>query len=160
VTLPDEIGPDETIARALRHDDDVNRNSGNVKYRSFRPRDGADRISVMRQLIGDTECKKRGKLIAAAANHGFYVGFQTALVSSVEDAGGSVQIDEGEPEYEGHAHLVFPRVGPADGEPADEPEDTDEWDQLLKRVFDVFILRLDSDPQTEEWTDATLRMTA
>jgi len=100
--LPIEISDSEDVIRALKYPYHVKKN-GRIKMDAFQPPKGADRVSVIRGLMGDDFCHSKAREIC----HPLYWGRATLNVGAIRHKSREIDVIDDRAEYLGHAHIVY-----------------------------------------------------
>jgi hypothetical protein len=151
--LPVAIEDNETVLRVVKYPFHFNKNK--LTWRIFKPQRMEADVSVVRQIVGNDNCKVKGKEICANPLNGEYKGFAAVLVKHVRETGSSV-IDSREL-FVGHADLGHGFVVPEDNEP-NSVEVTKEINDRCKNILKHTEYKADPAPDSENWSGAELSL--
>jgi hypothetical protein len=155
-SLPFEISDSETIVRVVKHGYHTNQN-GKLTWHVFKPKAGENEVSVIRQLLGNDNCKSAGVRICSNENPSKYIGFAAILAKSIRDAGSEV-VDSRD-EFLGHADLRH-NIAPLQD---DEPSDGDATRKIrdrCKKLFESTKFTKDTEVDNPKWVASDLKLTA
>jgi hypothetical protein len=140
--LPNVIDDGETIVRAIKTP--YHAKKGQLLPAAFRPAPAQNKLSVMRQGIGNDNCKAAAVKICGDD----YYGLATLSAGRIRDIG--PQLEDAPDEYEGHAHICYD-FALTKGVPA-TPEQNKCFAELAKHAnFEV-----DPAPQSPGWSGSDL----
>jgi len=148
--LPVAISDKETIVRALKTPAHFDERKKRLKPAAFRPPPSESGISVMRQLIGDSQCKQKALEICG----GSYRGLAVILASNIREVGSTVE--DSRSEWFGHADLDHGIMIPANDPPA--PEVLGRLLERLRGLVQRSIFMDDGEASSPSWKGKTLAL--
>ena len=149
--LSSTVDDSETIVRALKTPYHFDTKKKKLKPAAFRPPIGESVISVMRQLIGDEECKNHAVTIGKEN----YVGLAALTAKSIRQCDSKVL--DAPDEYYGHAHIDHEFPAPNANEPASAIEN-ERAVARYKSLADVSKCHVDLKPEDSGWFGESLKI--
>lgn len=140
--LPDVVGDEEIIVRALKTPAHYDSKKNRLKPAAFRAPPGGTVISVARSLVGIGVCKSN------VTRGPDYIGFGAIRAHSIRRYGSTV-VDAPE-DYYGHAHVEHPSPAPARDEPQESAANL-EYVSRLRNLISATRTYIDERRDEEGW---------